>query len=138
MINYCYTLDANRPARKASWKNFVQLARHIFAIGIMLLELGIGELVWDIRPCQVGHLRTEEFLLCKFGIDHKEHGHYTSLPAIKDILDTTMGNKYASATAYCLGEMRKKCGQGEKCAQDAKDDMYKSIFDDYFLNIYTP
>lgn len=131
---YNYILEAPILHRK-SFKNFEQLALHIFTIGIVLLEIGSGKLVRDIRSDRFGN---QQFLLCKRGGGPDPHGQYLSAEAVKDILITTMGLQYASVTVYCFGEIGSKCADASMCIGDMVDESYKDILEDYFVNIYIP
>jgi hypothetical protein len=137
--SYCFTLDANNTIQNASGWILGQLAEDMVRIGVILMELGIGELIWGVRRCGSGMLDTEEYLVCEPGADHKKHGKWMSVAAIMDELKTTMSSEYASATAHCLGKMRNECIQAvPKRAQNDIRDTHKKLFDDYFINIYTP
>jgi hypothetical protein len=138
-VKYHFTLNANDTAQTVSWQSFDQLALSMFRIGVLLIELGIGELVCGHRPGKICKFRDATFLMCKPGADHREQGQWRSFTTIVDILNTTMGNDYASATAFCLDKMRDKCG--DAAVESTRSDIhntYKKIFGDYFLNIYVP
>lgn len=70
-------------------------------IGVLLIELGTGELVWNVRLSEIG-VRNEKFVFGRPGVDHAEHRKWKSLAAIIGVLNTTVGNAYATATANCL------------------------------------
>ncbi len=151
-INYCFTLDvtsSESPGNPFRWltdgseldqnaaqRDFKQLAIDIFSIGIMLLELGTGKVVRDVRPCRIGK---EEYFMCESGVDLNQHGRWMSRPAVMDAIGTSMGEPYASATAHCFVTIGDECRKAAtRRAQSNPRDTCKKIFERYFLHVYTP
>jgi hypothetical protein len=87
-----------------------KLEQYIFAIGILILEIGTERLVSNIRP------RSTDFLIYKPGTDPKTEPFQVTEAEIHHRLTVSIGDRYASTVSQCLARKKSKCWRIIWCA----------------------
>jgi hypothetical protein len=109
-----------------------KLAQHIFAIGILLMEIGTGLLVRS--TCD-----KLNFLVYEPGTDPETQGSKVTETQIYHGLTVSMGDKYAGAVSQCLAPKITKCWRAIwRETAEARQSAYKEVLEEYYLLIYKP
>ena len=133
MKNAFQTSSASAP--KMPWQDLNELAIDAFRVGLALLEIGTGEIACGLE----GKMPAEIFRMRRPQTDI-EHGEWKSLALLLDNLTRDMGDKYASATKYCLKDMRESCESAivQYRSLDASLSAIKHIYNDFYVQVYDP
>ncbi|KAH7307945.1 hypothetical protein BKA65DRAFT_601806 [Rhexocercosporidium sp. MPI-PUGE-AT-0058] len=116
--------------------HFRDFAAHVFAIGILLTEIGTGRLVHEIprRSKTLG----QGLSLYAAQTDPPSNPIMFSDARINELLvEATMGDDYANAVKVCL-ESKESWRQVAGHAAGVRSDVYKKVLAEYYLEVYLP
>ncbi|EXK77449.1 hypothetical protein FOQG_17846 [Fusarium oxysporum f. sp. raphani 54005] len=111
-----------------------QFAAHVFAVGILLVEVGIGRHIGNIsrRSNTEGYI----FRFYQAGIDPAPN-----LPepesTVLEKLSFHMGDNYVKAVKTCL-ESRESWRQARELKADQLPDKYETMLTEYYTEVYLP
>jgi hypothetical protein len=116
--------------------HFRDFAAHVFAIGILLTEIGTGRLVHDIprRSKTLG----QGLSLYAARTDPPSNPILLSGARIKQLLvEASMGDDYVNAVKVCL-ESKESWRQAANHTADVRSEVYKKVLAEYYLEVYLP
>ncbi|KAH7276264.1 hypothetical protein B0J15DRAFT_383808 [Fusarium solani] len=115
--------------------HFQQLASHVYAIGILLAELGIGRRIGQI----LRHSSTAEytFHLYQSGTTPPPNPYEASEFTVLNTVRINMGDKYAEAVKICL-ESKESWRQVRGHTPEQRSEKYITILMEYYFEVYSP
>ena len=127
--------NSSASAQKMPWQDLNELAVDAFRVGLILLEIGTGEILCGLE----GKMPAERFKMRRPQTDI-QHAEWKPLALLLDNLTRDMGDEYTSATRYCLKDMRMSCETAivQHRSLEASQSAIKHIYNDFYVQVYDP
>ena len=136
--DYHFLLELSCDAEVSNEGTFAEISQHLFAVGVLLVELGLGQpirkVVWGNRSALY-----PGFIMFNPGKESTIES-WTSR-GWQFRLTTYMGDEYTEATKYCLAQ--KTGGLWDTVRQqdiepDVRERAYLGILQEYYVKAYLP
>ena len=136
--DYHFLLELSCDAEVSNEETFAEISQHLFAVGVLLVELGLGQpirtVIWDN-----GRTLYPGFIMLTPG----EGSSPESLASRRwqSQLTTYMGDDYTKATKYCLAQ---KSGsfwdivRQQDIEPEVRERAYLGILQEYYIKAYLP
>ena len=131
--DYHFLLELSCDAEVSNEKTFAAISQHLFAVGVLLVELGLGQPMKSITWDDGGELPV--FTTVTAGNDSLTSKQWQSR------LIAYMGDDYTKATKYCLAQ--KTGGFWDTVNQpntepDVRERAYLGVLQEYYIKAYLP
>ena len=133
-----FLLELSCDAEVSNEGTFAEISQHLFAVGVLLVELGLGQPVGTVVW---GKARTlyPGFTMLSPGQDSTPE--YSTSRGWQSQLITYMGDEYTEATKYCLAQ--KSGGLWDTVRQqniepEVRERAYLGILQEYYIKAYLP
>ena len=130
-----FLLETSAPKAQFSDSDFRDFAKHAFAIGALLTEIGTGRLIHDIPPPSKTHGQGFSLFPARTG-PRSDPIPFTG-SRINDLLVVAMGDEYAKAVNVCL-DSKESWKRARHHTAEGRADVYKKALADYYSEVFLP
>ena len=138
---YHFLLELPAVRESLSEGSFWAISQHIFAVGKLLVELGLGRLVSKVSYRPGSYNPDPDISNYAPGRDAGLDGTNLTGAEWQSQLSIIMGLEYTGAVKHCLAKKTKPCWNNVHdvdLTPQAREIAYKEILEDYYTEVYMP
>ena len=139
--DYHFILDLSREAEASDEGTLSAISQHLFAVGILLVELGLGRIVTRPMWARENRALYPDLMIRSPRSDPGSNESTMKSPRWQLLLTKHMGDDFTLAAKYCLGRKTGDCWYNvhQKDTEPAvRDKAYLEILQSYYLGAYLP